>query len=130
MYDQYNFWDDEIENVKNKEGEVLGFQFRTGPGYYRSVPLSMCRKLEVEVDGGPVAPEDVFFKYDGECFNIREFSTITAIYWGFATPAVIFVRKPGGLAPGEHKIRLAQGFAMGFSVDPVVTGEKTKTFTI
>lgn len=107
MFDNYIYLEGSLRNVKEDE-EVTGFEMETLMPYYRGVPLSLVRDFEVEVDDVIYDKDTLLFSADGgeEFFTLREMKTVSDIKWEYGTPGIIRIPKPGGLAQGEHKVRL------------------------
>ncbi|MCD8217955.1 MAG: DUF6379 domain-containing protein, partial [Clostridiales bacterium] len=75
--------------------------------YYRGIPLSMVHDVKVFVDGEEVDRAAIRFSADGEqYFTLDEMETVTSYKWEYGDEATVFVEREGGLAAGEHEIRL------------------------
>ena len=61
---------------------------------------------EASPEPTPIPAEKVSFKLNGKDFLLSELPECFKEYWFVRTPATIFVRTFGGIAPGEHKIRV------------------------
>lgn len=68
-------------------------------------PLGFIRKLEIEVDGRPVCPRDIYFVLRGQWVRSDHLPGISDIYWYIGESARIYIRKDGGIAPGNHTLR-------------------------
>ncbi len=129
MFDNYVLTDNSLENVKN-DGEITGYKMRTRITYYRGIPLSMVHDIQVEVDGQEVPRESIRFSPDGEIyFTLEEMKTVTSYKWEYGQEGVVYVEQPGGLAPGEHKIKLTQVSRVAYIPVPF-SGTQTKTLTV
>ena len=94
-----------IRNVP-VSGIVIGYEFRIKYPSYRGCFLSCIEELLFEVDGQRLSETEVLFCLNGKQFTIRELPDLFREYWFIRDPAVIRVLKPGGLAKGEHSIRV------------------------
>ena len=90
---------DDIENV-TVGGVTIGYQFKIKYPSYRGAFLSCVEALSFKVDGKDVPAELVTFKLNGKDFLLSELPECFKEYWFVRTPAVIFVRQDGGIAPG------------------------------
>ncbi len=91
----------------NEGGEVRGFQFLGRLPYYRGLGLSMIEEIMIEIDGEQVARADVRFHVRGRTYTLDEMETVYDDRWNFGEKATIIALKPGGLAPGTHKLGFA-----------------------
>lgn len=95
-----------FENVIEDDAAV-GFAFLGRLPYYRGLGLSMIEDIQVSVDGEKIAREDVRFSVRGKTYTLDEMETVYDDRWNFGEKARIFALKPGGLAPGNHRIDFA-----------------------
>lgn len=98
MYEKYMLCKDSLANVED------GFELKVRIPYYRGVPLSCVEDFIVEVDGEKFTGSDISFTVSGGTFSLDEMPTITFFRWEFGEKATLTVKKPGGLAPGAHKV--------------------------
>ncbi|MCI8894081.1 MAG: hypothetical protein HFI41_05415 [Lachnospiraceae bacterium] len=87
-------------------GAKNGLEFDVQLAYYRGHYLSDIDLLEVFVDGERMPTEAVTFEVNGKELPIYKLSWAVTEFWSQVEPARIRVIKRGGLAPGEHEIRL------------------------
>jgi hypothetical protein len=87
-------------------GTVCGYQFDVRLGYYRGHYLSVIEKLGVEIDNQSVDSKDITFCLGGKEFAVDELKYQISEFWTILTSAMLMIRKPGGLQPGEHSINL------------------------
>ncbi|MCA1197734.1 DUF6379 domain-containing protein [Sphingomonas sp. R647] len=59
------------------------------------------------VDGEKIAREDVRFSVRGKTYALDEMETVYDDRWNFGEKARIIALKPGGRAPGNHRIEFA-----------------------
>ena len=125
MYENYMICEAGFRNTA-EAGRVTGFQFDIRIPYYRGIYLSMLEDLVVKVDG-VTYPRDVLrFSYRGLKLSLDELSAVSSVRWEFGSPATLIVAKPGGLAPGIHKIHLTQRLRISYLPWPSITeGEAT-----
>ena len=89
------------------ESNADGFAFFGRLPYYRGLGLSMIENIAVMADGEEIAREDVRFHVRGKTYTLDQMETVYDDRWNFAEKAKIIALKPGGLAPGTHKIEFA-----------------------
>lgn len=93
-----------------ENGAAAGYQFDVRLAYYRGQYLSVIDELKVAVDGEEVPEEDIRFCVNGKEFAPWELHEAFSEFWRIIDPAVIKVRRPGGLALGEHNVKLTLMF--------------------
>ena len=102
-----------------KEGDkVTGFQFKIRLPYYRGVFLCQLRLGTVTIDGEKISPEDYVWNIGGQDYTYEEMKHNKDVHWSVTEPAVVKVRKEGGLAQGYHD--LSYGFAFSSSYMPPI----------
>ena len=104
-----------FRNIK-KDGKVIGFQLKVRLPYYRGVFLSQLRPGTLFVDGERFEKEDIIWHINGEDYTYEEMKTDFHTHWSVLTPAVLKVKKEGGLAQGYHDI--TYGFCFTSSYMP------------
>ena len=104
-----------FRNIK-KDGKVVGFQLKIRLPYYRGVFLSQLRPGTLLIDGERFEKEDIIWHINGEDYTYEEMKTDFHTHWSVLTPAVLKVRKEGGLAQGYHDI--TYGFCFTSSYMP------------
>ncbi len=105
MFDKYFICDDTFRNVIQK-GEVTGFQIGVKVSYYRGIALAVIKNFEVTVDDVVFPREKITFVLRDEAFTFEEMIGDTQHHWDFGEVALLQVEKPGGLAPGKHKVKV------------------------
>ena len=88
------------------EGTVIGYEFRIKYPSYRGCYLSCIEDLFFEVDGQRLDKTEVFFGLNGKQFTLDELPELFREYWFVNSPATIRVLEAGGIAPGEHSLRV------------------------
>ena len=117
-----------FENVE-EDGAATGFAFLGRLPYYRGLGLSMIEDILVSVDGEKIPREDVRFSVRGKTYSLDEMETVYDDRWNFGEKAKIIALKPGGLAPGRHKVEF--GVRMRISYLPFVpTTKDTKELAL
>ena len=99
-----------------EDGKVTGFQFKVRLPYYRGVFLSQIKPGNLVVDGETFTADQILWKINGEEFTAAEMRADWKRHWHPLEPAVIVVKKEGGLAQGYHD--LAYGFCCTHSYMP------------
>lgn len=115
MFDKYMIVGEEFKNVK-KDGEVIGFQIGMRLPYYRGVVLSLLGDIDLTVDGERFDPEQITLTLNGRSYKLSEIKYETEDKWEFGDVGILTVSKPGGLAPGEHKVELRQHMLISYII--------------
>lgn len=102
-YQKFILLDDPIENV-TENGEVIGFTLKMGYPNYRGMSLSYTESIHVILDGEEFTGSDLTLTLASGTFECSEFPTMAFTRWNFGEKGTIFVRKPGGIAPGKHRV--------------------------
>jgi hypothetical protein len=89
------------------ESSDAGFAFLGRLPYYRGLGLSMIEDIQIEIDGESVPRGDVRFHVRGKTYTLDQMETVYDDRWNFGEKAKIIAMKPGGLAPGNHRIEFA-----------------------
>lgn len=106
MFDNNVFIKDSCRNI-TEEDIIVGYELQTLITYYRAIPLSMLEYICVERDGIMEDKEDIMVSVDkNDWFTLKEVETVTSYKWEYGDPLFIRINKMGGLAPGEHSIKL------------------------
>ncbi len=107
-----------FRNIKDQEGNVSGFQFKVRLPYYRGIFLSQIRPGTLFVDGEKIDKDQITWVIDGEEYTNEEMRTNFKVHWAVTTPAVLKVKKEGGLKQGFHDLKY--GFCFTSSYMPPV----------
>jgi hypothetical protein len=87
------------------EDDILGYEFMLRYPTYRGTWVCNVEKLTVDVDGAPVAQNDMRFGVNDKWFLMDEIKELFREYWFTTAKAKIRVMKDGGLSTdGEHTI--------------------------
>lgn len=101
-----------------ENGEITGFQLKIRLPYYRGVFLSQIRPGTLYVDGEAFTNEDIIWNIKGEDYTMEDMKHDFQTHWDVNKPAVLKVKKPGGLTQGYHDI--TYGFCFTSSYMPPV----------
>lgn len=101
-----------------ENGKITGFQFKVRLPYYRGVFLSQIRPGTLYVDGEKFEKEDIIWNIKGEDYTYEEMKSDYNTHWAVTEPAVLKVKKEGGLSQGFHD--LTYGFCFTSSYMPPV----------
>ncbi len=99
-----------------ENGEVTGFQLKVRLPYYRGIFLSQIRPGTLYVDGEKFEKEDIVWNIKGEDYTYEEMKTDFQTHWAVTEPAVLKVKKKGGLSQGYHDV--TYGFCFTSSYMP------------
>lgn len=114
MFDKYMVCEETLHNVV-EDGAVTGFAFEVRITYYRGLRLSMVEPFEVVVDGSPVDVEDLRFVLGGtRSYTFADMADEINDRWEFGERALLVVKRPGGLAPGEHKLDVTERLRISY----------------
>jgi len=97
-----------------RDGEVSGFQVAFRSLYYRGVWLSQLRPATVIVDGESFSGEQVTWTISGKTYEQAELAEHGDVNWPLLEPAVLTVRKPGGLAQGIHEVEIEYAYSCSY----------------
>ena len=114
-----------FRNTK-ENGEITGFQFKVRLPYYRGVFLSQLRPGTLYVDGEKFEKGDIIWNIKGEDYTYEEMKEDFKTHWAVTEPAVLKVKKMGGLSQGFHE--LVYGFCFTSSYMPPVIQEHLDPF--
>ncbi len=108
MMDQLMIVEDSLHNVEG------GVALLARLPYYRGLGLSMIEDIQITIDGETVARADVRFTVRGKTYTLDEMETVYDNRWNFGEKALITALKPGGIAPGAHKLGLAVRYRVSY----------------
>lgn len=106
-----------FRNIK-ENGKVTGFQFKIRLPYYRGIFLCQLRPGTLFVDGERFEKEDIVWNVSGKDYTYEEMKSNMECHWATTEPAVLKVKKEGGLTQGYHD--LTYGFCFTSSYMPPV----------
>lgn len=102
-----------FQNV-TKDGEVIGFQFAFRSLYYRGVWLSQLRPATIIVDGETFSGKQITWTIGGKMYEQDELTQHGDVNWPLLEPAILTVRKPGGLTQGFHDIEVQYTYSASY----------------
>ena len=98
-----------FRNLYNEDGEAIGFQVKIRMIAYRGAWLSQFRFGYVEVDGEKFLADQCTFVVSGVEYTYEETFTLGRVKWPLKEAMTIKVKKPGGLAQGNHTVSVLYG---------------------
>lgn len=110
-----------FRNIIDKNGNITGFQFKVKLPYYRGIFLSQIRPGTLYIDGEKIDKENIVWNIKGEDFTNEEMAQDFQTHWSTTVPAVLKVKKEGGLARGYHDLKY--GFCYTSSYMPPIIQE-------
>ena len=87
-----------------ENGEVTGFQLKIRLPYYRGVYLSQIKPGHLIVDGETFGEDEIMWRVNGEDYTYADMHVEMNKFWHPMEPAVLIVKKPGGLSQGFHDL--------------------------
>ena len=99
-----------------ENGKVTGFQIKIRLSYYRGVYLSQIKPGHLIVDGETFGEDEIMWRVNGEDYTYADMHVEMNKFWHPMEPAVLIVKKPGGLSQGFHD--LTYGFYCTHSYMP------------
>ena len=88
------------------DGAREGFAVRVRIPNYHGTRLSQLDGFDVTVDGEFFSFEQNRFRIRNEVYTLEEMREAVEPRWGMFEYGYILVDKPGGLAPGIHKVEV------------------------
>lgn len=117
--------DDSLRNTY-ANGKVCGYEFDVRLSYYRGLFLSCVDSFELLVDGEAVPNGLVTFEINNKELFAEHLSDYSSEFWELLEPAKIRVLQVGGLAAGEHEIKLNLFLRVPYL--PIPGSDGTETF--
>lgn len=98
-----------------------GFRVKIRVNWYRGVALSCVEKVEVSIDGRPVATENMTIRLNGADHSFTELSELIDEFWFVADPAVVTVHEPGLVLLGkQHDVEVLLSIRLPY----IIVGER------
>ena len=113
MFDNKMICTEGFENVKDGS-DIVGFAILARLPYYRGLGLSMIEDIAITVDGEAIARGNIRFSVRGRTWTLDEMETEYGDRWNFGEKARLVALKPGGLAPGAHRIELVERLRISY----------------
>ena len=104
-------------------GRVAGFQVRLRIVAYKGMWTDVIGGAEVTVDGEAFPRNQITWTIGDHAFTQDELLATTDVHWQWIEPATLTVSKPGGLKPGNHKVRVSVSFLEGTTPRSTFTRE-------
>ncbi|UQN30442.1 C-glycoside deglycosidase beta subunit domain-containing protein [Brachybacterium kimchii] len=118
MFDNFLVRHDSLRNTVI-DGEVVGFRLAVRNANYRGVYLSLHNGYFLEVDGVPFDRSVQTFEINGQVpRTFEELCEATWEHWDYDDEGILHVALPGGLAAGEHVVRLQQSVLAAYGYLP------------
>lgn len=120
-----------FRNTYDENGNATGFEFRLRTNYYRGVWLSQLRVGRVIVDGEEFLADSgkVTWTIEGKEYTPAEMAKDNLDFWPMTEPAVIRVKKPGGLKQGYHEVKVRWGYSSSYMPPSMENFDDTKEIT-
>ncbi|MBV9279390.1 MAG: hypothetical protein JOZ41_04865 [Chloroflexi bacterium] len=93
---------------------MIGFQIGARLPYYRGVVLSLLGDTDLSVDSEDFSPDQITLTVNGRTYKLSEIQYEREEKWEFGDVGILTVNKPGGLAPGEHRVDLRQHMPISY----------------
>lgn len=103
VYNKFMLGDAPIENVV-EDGNVVGFCFQMREPDYRGMFLSCLMDIKVILDGEEFSGKDISFTLESGHYTLDNLDTEVFNRWNYIELGTVYVKKPGGIAPGKHHI--------------------------
>lgn len=87
-------------------GAREGFAVRLRLPNYHGTRLSLFDGVDVTVDGEFFPREKNRFAIHDQIYTLEQLRAQTNVWWGLFESGSVLVDKPGGLAPGVHKVEV------------------------
>ena len=102
-----------FRNIR-ENGAATGFQFCVRLTYYRGIYLSQLRPQRVVVDGEVFRKEEVVWRVGGKDYTFEEMRQAGSVHWNILEPAVLKIRKEGGLSEGYHEVSTGYKYSSSY----------------
>lgn len=86
--------------------KAIGFQVPIRTTYYRSVWMSQLRPATVKVDGETFEGDQITWTVNDKTYEQKDFPNLGDVHWQLIDPAILTVKKPGGLKRGYHNVEV------------------------
>ena len=98
-----------------KDGDTAsGFQVPVRLTYYRGVWLPQLRPVTVTVDGEKFEGDQITWVIDGKSYAQADLQNFPDVHWSNLTPAILKVKKTGGLQLGIHNVEVKIIFSVSY----------------
>ena len=113
MFEKYLLVRHDFQNVR-QNGQITGFQVKVKIPYYRGVYISQLETPKLKIDDEEFGGDQITMSFTTEgpnvpnspykTYTLEEMRTATSHRWWFGDPAIMTVKKPGGLKPGVYQV--------------------------
>ena len=113
MNEKYLLARHNFQNVR-ENGQVTGFQVKVKIPYYRGVYISQIESPMLKVNDEEFSGEQITMSFTVhgpavqnsplKTYTVKEMETASNARWWFGDPAIMTVKKPGGLKPGVYQV--------------------------
>lgn len=118
MFDRFFVREDSLRNV-SKDGSVVGFSLAVRNANYRGVFLSLHNGYYLSVDGVEYPVSSQTFVINGaEPRSFDEIKGCVEEHWNYNDEGILVVECEGGLAEGEHDVRIQQSVLAAYGYRP------------
>ena len=111
----------ELPNIQSRgfrnvtEGnKITGFQVPVRLTYYRGVWLPQLRPATVTVDGEKFENDQITWIIDGQSYAQADLPNYPDVQWSSMTPALLSVKKEGGLPLGIHDVEVQFAYSTSY----------------
>ena len=91
-----------------EKGKAVGYLLKVRITGYRGLPINMIQELAFEVDGEWISDDVKYIWYKDKDFPLSLVGTghfDNEFMWDFHDYLPVFIKKPGGIPQGVHKVR-------------------------
>ena len=113
MLDKESIQSRGFRNV-SKDGKTTGFQVAVRSTYYRDLWLSQIRPATVTVDGETYSGSQITWTVNDQTYEQDELARHGDINWELLKPAILTIRKDGGLTQGYHEIGVSYSYSSSY----------------
>ncbi|MFD4599896.1 DUF6379 domain-containing protein [Streptomyces sp. NPDC058464] len=118
MFENFLIRPDSLRN-EVRDGRTVGFTLAVRHANYRGCYLSLHNGYYVEVDGTEYPTTAQTFEINARPpRTFDEIRTAVHEHWDYDDEAILHVAAPGGLAPGEHRVRFQQSVLAAYGYLP------------
>lgn len=125
--------DEGISNVKVGDA-VIGYELYSRYPSYRGTYLSCIEDMHVYVDGEKIPDSIIYFHINGKQCLLSQLKDLYLEYWFILHKAKILILKNGGLADGEHEVKITMRHRIPytgyFGNYLVINGSDTKVLAL
>jgi hypothetical protein len=115
MFENFLIRPDSLRN-EVRDGRTVGFTLAVRHANYRGCYLSLHNDYYIEADGTEYPTTTQTFEVKDEPpRTFDEIRTAVHEHWDYDDEAVLYIAAPGGLGPGEHKVRFQQSVLAAYS---------------